>query len=169
MGLRERLYRQLDPQAREVEGLSGANRLVVVLIVLSSIVAVIGTESMITEGRESLFWTLEVVFAAVFLVEYGFRLWVAPLNGRYGQGWRGSLRYAVTPAAMLDLLAILPVLLMMAGGSVFLLRLARVARLLRLARLGRFSSALDNIRIAIGSRRHELGLSFAVAFVLLLL
>lgn len=169
LSLRERLHRQLDPQARDAEGLSGLNRIVVALIVVSSVVAIVGTEALVTAGREELFSGLEFLFAFVFLVEYGLRLWVAPLNGRYGRGWRASLRYAITPAAVLDLLAILPVLLMFAGGNLFLLRLARVARLLRLARLGRFSSALDNIRTAISSRRYELILSFAVAAILLLL
>ena len=57
---------------------------------------------------------------------------------------------------------------MAAGGSTFLLRFARILRLLRLARLGRFSYALDTVIAAIRSRGHELGLSMAVAFVLLL-
>jgi voltage-gated potassium channel len=165
---RERLHLELDPQAR-AGGISLTNRLVMVLIVASSVTAVLATEAAVTRGQEAVFNGLEMIFAAIFLVEYGLRLWVAPVSGRHGRGWRAVLRYALTPAAILDLVAILPVLLMMMGGSLFILRLARVARLVRLARLGQFSHALDNIVEAVRCRAYELWLSVVVAFVLLLL
>lgn len=169
MGLRQRLYLELDPQARAEGGISLTNRLVMALILVSSVTAVLATEGEITRGHEAVFDGLDMVFALVFLVEYALRLWVAPLSGRYGQGYRAVLRYALTPAALLDLIAVLPVLLMLMGGSLFLLRLARVARLVRLARLGQFSHALDNIVTAVKSRSYELWVSVIAAFVLLLL
>ena len=166
---RERLYLELDPQARAEGGNSLTNRVVMALILVSSVTAVLATEAAVTRGYEAVFNSLEMVFAVVFLGEYALRLWVAPVSGRYGHGWRAVLRYARTPAALLDLVAVLPVILMLAGGSLFLLRLARVARLLRLARLGQFSHALDNIVVAVKSRSYELWLSVIAAFVLLLL
>lgn len=167
--LRVRVHRQLDPQAREADGLSLANRLVVLLIILSSLMAVLATEPVVMAELGWLLNDAEYVFAAIFTVEYGLRLWIAPVSGRHGKGWRAVPRYMVTPAALLDLVAILPVILMLTGGSIFLLRFARVMRLIRLARLGRFSRALDNMVVAVRSRAHELVLSLLAAFVLLLI
>ena len=132
--------------------LSLTNRLVVALILVSSLVAILATEPAIIDEHRLLMVTLELFFAGIFLVEYVGRLWIAPISGRYGHGWRAILRYALTPAAILDFIAIAPVLLFFLSGNLFILRVARVARLVRLARLGQFSHALDNVTEAIKSR-----------------
>jgi len=112
---------------------------------------------------------LEWVFTGFFLLEYAARVWVQGENPMYNEGLIGRLRYVVTPAAVLDLLAIAPILVTFAGSEAFLLRLFRVFRVLRLARLGRFSQAMGNVIEAIRSRRHELWLSVGAALVLLVL
>ncbi len=93
---------------------------------------------------------------------------MVPENPRFAGLRFGRLRYMLTPAALLDLAALLPPLLTLAGGETFLLRAARLLRILRLARLGRFSTAMQHIGVAIRSRRYELLLSLGVAFGLLL-
>lgn len=104
----------------------------------------------------------------MFLIEYGARIWVAAENPAYAAGWRGRLRYVVSPTALVDLLALSPMLFVAYGSEVFLLRLVRLARILRLARLGRFSAAAAEIAAALRSRRYELGMSVALAGLLLL-
>lgn len=80
----------------------------------------------------------------------------------------GVFCYAGTPAAVLDVLVIAPILIAVGGGcEAFMLRLFRLRRLLRLARLGHFSEAMDYIVVAVRSRRHGLILSFYAALVLL--
>lgn len=81
----------------------------------------------------------------------------------------GRIRYAVTPAAILDLMAILPVLVLVGGSDTLLLRLFRLARILRLARLGRFSEAIHNIVDAVKSRAYELLFSLGVAITALII
>ena len=166
--LRSWFYHQLDPLGRREHGLAPGNMLVASLILASCIVAVLETEPELYEGHGRLFAVCEWVFATLFLLEYGIRLWIAPESGRYGEGWRGVLRYAVTPVALLDLLAILPVFLLLAGTDAFILRIARLLRLLRLARLGRFSLAMHDMLEALMLRSYELGLSLVIGFLLLL-
>ena len=140
--LRERTYLQLEPSARLKPGLSPANAVICVLIVFSVLVAILETEEKLVAQAQPFFNYLEWVFTVVFLLEYGARLWVQGENPKYNDGLGGRLRYAVTPAALLDLLAIAPILVTFAGSEAFLLRLFRLLRVLRLARLGRFSEAM---------------------------
>src|SRR5690606_15866140 len=114
-----------------------------------------------------LLW-LEVAVTVAFVIEYGLRLWVAGENPLY-RGPVGRLRYMVTPAALVDLLAIAPVLLGPFGGETFVLRLIRLFRILRVARLGRFSRAATAIAEALAARRYELVMSVVISGILLLI
>lgn len=160
--LRQALYHQLDPAAGNGR-LSLLNRLLVFTIFLAAFVAVIETEPTVATGRETLFRFIELGFGALFGLEYLVRLWVCveqPLH----HGVRFSRwRYAMSPAALIDIVAILPALIALAGGGALVLRFFRVLRIVRLAKLGRMSRAWRNLVEAVHSRRYELWLTLALA------
>lgn len=111
----------------------------------------------------------EAISVAIFAVEYVLRLWSAPANPRFASAPAGRLRYAVTPMAIVDLLAILPALLPFVGVD---LRFARALRLMRLFRLAKLTRYLRSIRLfgeVARDKREELVLSTFVLFLLLLL
>ena len=161
--LRRRLHEQLDPRRRR-RGLSRLNRVLVAAILASVALALLETERTVYVGREGLFRGAELGFAVLFSLEYLARLWTAAENG----GWRARLRWVVTPAALIDLLAIVPALLTIAAGPTYILRLARLLRIMRIAKLGRFSRAWDLARDAIASRRYELLLAFYAAVLVMI-
>lgn len=165
--LRRRVYVALDPKAWPRDGLSPANVVICVFIVLASITAILETEPAIYAGREALFYALELVFVAVFLAEYVLRQWTIVERPGFGHPLWGRLRYAFTFWAIIDLLAILPALLVIVGPDFFLLRTLRLLRIMRLARLGRFSSALAHLSEAVMLRRYELIMSVVCASLLL--
>jgi voltage-gated potassium channel len=102
-------------------------------------------------------------------MEYLVRLWAEGESPRF-RGVQGRIRYALTPAAIVDLIAFLPslVLPVLPGTSNFmLLRLFRLVRILRLARLGRFSLAMRHLSQAVTDRREELLLSLMLATFIL--
>jgi voltage-gated potassium channel len=163
--LRRRLAQALDPALRETPGMSGLNWAICGLIGLAILVAVLHTEPTLRAGHEALFLGLEVALTGLLAIEYALRVWVSVEN----PAWSGRrLRYAVTPAALLDLAAVLVVVVTAFGTEGFLLRLAMLLRVLRIARLGRFSNAFDTVVEALASRRVELGLSVGVSLALLL-
>jgi voltage-gated potassium channel len=166
--LRKRIYISLEPTARSAPGLSLTNKLLCGLIVFSALAAILETEVTLLSVAGTLFLYLEWGFTFIFFVEYVIRLWVANENPKFKDGISGIFRYARTPAAILDLLAIAPILITFGGNEAFMLRLFRLLRVLRLARLGRFSEAMNYIVVAVRSRRHELTLSFCAAVVLLI-
>lgn len=132
-------------------------------------VAVLESEVTIYTGNEALFRGVELVLGGIFLAEYLTRIWVAPEADPGGPAWRARLRFIFSPAGLLDLLALSPLLLEEMGPQAFLLRLARMLRILRFARLGQFSGAFAFLREALLSRRHELILGVGVASGLLVL
>lgn len=165
--VKQAIFRQFDPSVRK-QGLSIVNRFVIFLILAAVASAVIETEQAISGGREWLFRTLELGFGVLFLIEYCLRLWIADLNPAYSDSRHPRLKFATSPASIVDLLAIIPSFFYFAGGATLALRFVRFFRILRLARLGRFSRAWSELAEAVSSRREELFLAFSLACFTLL-
>ena len=151
--LRHRVYRALNPEAK----LGLTARLLILLILLATAFAIAETEVEMTRGREDLFRGAELLFAALFGVEYAVRLWSAP------EGHTSRLRYALKPSALLDLVAVVGALLPFIGADILVVRLLRIVRIVRLAKLGRYSRAFAILARAVRSRGNQLLVAFTLA------
>ncbi|HEX8394808.1 MAG TPA: ion transporter [Longimicrobium sp.] len=116
-------------------------------------------------GRE--FHAFEVFSVAVFAAEYLARLWSCVEDPHYRGALRGRLRFALRPLVLIDLLAVLPFLVMVAPVDLRVLRAARLFRLVRLLKMGRYITALALFRTVLRQKREELVLSVAFMAVLL--
>ncbi len=148
-------------------GLSPLNKALCVLIIISSVVAILETEDSFTAQLPRGFAAAELVFSVIFGIEYLARLWVVGIDSRY-RGVLGRVRYMLTPMALIDLAAILPIYLGLTATDPLLLRMCRLLRILRLAKLGRYSTALQHLVEAVRSRRHELSLSVLMTVTVLI-
>ena len=139
------------------------------LIVLNVIALILETEASVYAGWHAGFRIFEAVSVTLFTVEYIARVWACPEQPEYaGPGpVKGRLRYAMTPLAVFDLLAILPFLLgfILPGAD---LRLLRAFRLLRLLKLTRYSQALQSLGHVAVRQRRELVASVLVMAILLM-
>lgn len=149
-------------------GLSWLNRAICALILLAAFVALIETEPVVYRGNELWFLGFEWVVGSICLLEYLARAWVSVEKPGFEQPVKGRLRYLVSFSAVVDLLAIVPLLLGLFGMEALFIRLIRVMRILRLARLGRFSRALRELGQAVRARQFELYISFGLALLVLL-
>jgi len=166
--LRRSLHEALDPSARTT-GLSALN-LALCLAILGSVAAtIVETDPTISNGRESLFRAIELGFGSLFALEYLGRLWIAPEREPNRPPWAARLRWATSPSALIDLIALAPVLLVTAGAPLLVLRLFRLLRILRLAHMGPMSRALDLVAQALSARRYELTVTLALGGMLLVL
>lgn len=84
------------------------------------------------------FQLLELASVAIFTLEYAARLVAARADPRFAKARAAPLRWAITPLAIVDALAILPTLVGIGD-----LRVLRALRLLRLLKLGRYNAALQ--------------------------
>lgn len=159
-----------------LEGASHKSRLflivdipIILLILANVVAAALETVPHIQQQWGDELHLFEQISLAVFVVEYLLRLWVCLENpglNRLGP-WRGRLRFALTPYALIDLLVILPSLLtfILPGLDLRFLRLIRILRLLKLAR---YSPALATLGRVIVEERRALYATLMIMAVLLL-
>jgi voltage-gated potassium channel len=115
-------------------------------------------------------WLLrfEILSVMVFSIEHMLRLWVCTNNSKYSHPLRGRFRYAVTPLAIVDLLAVLPFYLPLTFAlDLRVIRLLRLFRFLRLIKIARYSEALRLITRVVRSKREELMLVVFICVLLL--
>jgi voltage-gated potassium channel len=139
------------------------------VIVAAVSVLIVGTVPSIEARWGRALRAFDVVVGLLFLLEYLARLWTAPVDPRYRDGWRGRLRYARSPLALLDLVAVIALLVPHLPIDLRQARLARLFALLRIGKLGRFGRSVSMAMHMIRSRRDDLLVAFAgLAFVLLI-
>ncbi|MBA2441787.1 MAG: ion transporter [Rubrobacter sp.] len=170
-GFKARLHELLEPSpSRDLPGklLDGV---LLSLIVLSVAAVILST----VEWVSGLYgWHLAVAqFAAtgVFTVEYVLRLYAAPAasDGRYRRPFLGRLRFALTPMALIDLLAIAPFYLVFFFSGAELAGTTLLLRVLRLLKLFRYSRSLAVFVEVLRGKGGQLVASFFVTGVLLVL
>lgn len=113
------------------------------------------------------FQILELFSLAIFTVEYILRLWSSTVDPRFAGPLRGRLRFAMTPMALVDLLAILPSYFQVAGFMAA--RALRLVRVFRIFKLGHYSLAVKTLGKAVRSKLPELGVTVFVIGILLVL
>ena len=156
------LYEQLEPSAWPKKGLSPVNIVIVGVILIGTIAAILQTEPLVFNGREQLFFVLELAFGVFFAVEYLIRLWVASqLPGPSATNKR--LRFVFSFSGLLDLVIILATFAPFVTVNLIVLRLVRLLRIVRLAKLGRMSAAIKRLSRAVSSRKYELLFTMGLA------
>lgn len=166
--MRKLLYRYVDASAWNKKGLSPFNFAICILIVASVLLAVIETERTISDAHRYFFLVSERILFALFALEYGLRVYVAPQNPKYS-GRFGRLRYMKSGWALFDLLALVSFAApYVTNSAAFYIRLTRIFRILRVSRLGRFTQAWNLLWVATTKRKFELLMSATLALILLL-
>lgn len=133
------------------------------LIVVSIVLAVLATEPDLSTQHLIFLKTLDIVIAVLFSIEYLARLWIASLKSGNDRGVSGVIKYALSPLAIIDLIAIAPTFIGMItstqfyGTSVF--RMIRLVRIGRLGRSNRFRKSIKRFHYAITSKKNELTIS----------
>lgn len=172
IGLRKKLYSQMEPDARTTPGLSPVNIVIVTLVLLSFLALALETEPTLSSAWQQGIAIFNVAIVLIFAVEYIMRVWAAGENPKY-RGVRGRLRYMATPYALADVIAFLPELLWMlfapAGVGDETLMVLRVLRLARLVKIARFVPAFDvlgaTVRRAGGQLFTTLAMALALVYV----
>ncbi len=169
MGLRKRLYTQLEPTAREKTGLSPFNLFIVILVLLSFLALALETEPTMGADWMRAIDVFNVAIIIIFALEYLLRLWVAGENPEY-RGVRGRVRYICSGYALADLVAFLPellwILLAPDDASAQIVMVLRVLRLARLAKISRFIPAFDVLGATLSRAGQQLFTTLAMAMAL---
>lgn len=137
------------------------------LILLNLVAVILETVPELADRYGVAFDVFEAVSVAIFSVEYLLRLWSCTSNPKYRHPVFGRIRFALTPMALIDLIAIAPAYV---PGDVFLdlryVRVVRLVRLLRVLKMARYSQTLRTFSNVVGARVWDLGL---IGFFLVIL
>jgi voltage-gated potassium channel len=161
---RRMVYHMLGGEGHEDPWVKLIDRFLILLIVANVAAVVAESVEALALVHGPVFHAFDVASVIVFSVEYLLRLWTAVElpDPRYKHPLWGRLRWAVSPMALIDLLAVLPFYL---GYFVEMdLRAIRVLRVLRVFKLSRYSMAM-NVLAAVA--RQESRVIGATMFILM--
>lgn len=116
-----------------------------------------------------IFYWIELVSTVLFTLEYLVRLWVAPEHARYrGLSDNAARRaYILSPAALLDFLATVPLYAALLGYGD--LKILLLFRLVRFFKLGRYSPGMASLGAALHAERKALAACIVILIGVMLL
>jgi len=125
------------------------NVLIYILILISIINLMLMTVPEFQEKYGDIFLQIRNIVMPIFIVEYILRLYASGSLDEY-KGFKGKIKYATTPYAIIDLLAILPYILVHFASfpnssALRSLRLLRVFRLFRVKKYAIFVQLMKKI------------------------
>ncbi len=129
----------------------------IILLIAANVLAVIfQTEPTLETEYKGFFYNFELISTIIFTMEYVCRMWVCTLDKRYQGGIKGRLRYAITPMALVDIIAIAPFYLQFIKMDLRIARAIRLMRLVRILKMGRYAHAVKTLTNVIARKKEEL-------------
>jgi voltage-gated potassium channel len=121
------------------------DKLLVALILINLVAVALESVPEIGNRYAFGFAAIEYFSLIVFTVEYGLRLWAAIEHGphRHLAAIRSRLKYALSPAGLVDLIAVLPFWLVLVLPGDF--RVLLVFRIVRFFKIARYSPAMRSL------------------------
>lgn len=143
---------------------------IISLIVTNVLAVILETVPSVGGPYSSFFRLFEVFSVAIFTVEYLVRLWACTADSRYRGAIVGRLRFALSPMALVDLVAILPFYLpVILSMDLRIIRAVRLLRLVRVFKMGRYSQALRSLGSVLRAKKEELFIVISIVCLLLVL
>jgi voltage-gated potassium channel len=167
---KQTLYNIFEDTGKERTAARAVRQFLVFLIVINVALSVVETVPKIQESFNGPLKAFQLISGQIFLIEYVLRLYVADLHPplrRYGPIF-ARLRYAIHIDAIVDLIAVLPLLLVLFETNTAVTTLV-ILRLLRFLKLARYSPALRSLLSAVASERQALMGSTVIIFGVVLL
>jgi len=141
------------------------------LILLNVLAIILESVPRLEVSYRETFDQFELFSVLVFTAEYLTRIYCCVytrLNRNKDKAnWKIRLRYAFTPLALFDLIAILPFYLALFFNLD--LRFLRAFRILRIFKLSRYSKAMQMLLMVLKEEKKSLAAAFSILFVVLIL
>src|SRR5262245_16202105 len=108
MDWKARVFKALEVEDDDVGIERTINIALLFLIVVNVLTVILETVRGLDEEYHAGFHAIEVFSSVIFSLEYGLRLWSCTSVEKYRSPLLGRLRFAVTPLALVDFVAIVP-------------------------------------------------------------
>lgn len=177
-GLREHIYHFIDNEEEQSFGSQSFELFITGLILLSIV-------SIVLESFEDLrlqygyyFNLFETLTLAIFTIEYILRISTADFKYKDINSWPAAAwRFMTSGSGIVDLIAIAPIFFHFASffgfrefarGDFRFIRILKITRLLRIFKMNSFTNSITVVADVFSEKRHDLGITLFVTFVLLL-
>jgi voltage-gated potassium channel len=164
--LQRKVHQFLDPDHRDTGTEKVVHGFIIILILLNVIVVSMETIHPLYKSYYKWFHAFDLFTIVVFSIEYVLRVWSCTAMEKYRHPVLGRLRYMLSFAALIDLLAIFPFYLPLVIGVD--LRSIRVLSLFRFLKMGRYFKAARVISTVIKEKKNELTLSLLLMIGLII-
>ncbi len=119
--------------------------LLMLLILLTVVSVILESDDVIYQRHKIFFWVVETLSITVFSIEYVLRVWSSGELKKY-RHFKGRIKYMLTPMAIIDLLAVLPVIFgFFVNRDLMVLRGFRLVRIFKLTRYSRSMNLLMSV------------------------
>jgi voltage-gated potassium channel len=140
------------------------------LIIVNVLVVILETVSSIHTQYLVEFRFIDEFSIIVFTIEYILRIWTCTLHKKYQNPVTGRLRYAITPLAIVDLLAFLPFYLpVFLPIDLRMLRELRLLRLIRVLKLGRYSESIKLFEEVLVRKKEDIIVALGILLMVLVI
>ena len=144
MPLRKKIFMILERESHS-KFAEFVHYLLMALILLTVISVILESDESIYQNHRLFFWLIEVISLTVFSIEYVLRVWSSGEIKKY-RHFKGRIRYMLTPMAIVDLLAVMPVLFgFFVNRDLMVLRGFRLVRVFKLTRYSRSMNLLISV------------------------
>jgi voltage-gated potassium channel len=155
-GLRRRVYQILEQGPVGDRVSKAVDRFLVVLILVNLIAVALESIPQYEQRYATTFAAIEFFSLIVFTIEYGLRLWCSVEHGphQHLSPRQARLKYALSAAGIIDLIAVLPFwFAMILPGE---LRVVLVFRMVRFFKFARYSPAMRSLLDVLYNERRAL-------------
>jgi voltage-gated potassium channel len=143
---------------------------IIILIVLNVVAIALDTLTGVPEHFLKIMKLFEIVSIGIFTIEYSLRLYVSDITHPSKNKFSSIIKFMISPFGIIDLLAILPFYIpFIIKVDLRFLRILRLIRFLRVLKISRYNTTLKLIRDVLKEKKAELGMTFFIAFLILLI
>ncbi len=168
--IKQRLYEIVaePPEGDKIGNV--VNIAILSLIAVNVMVGILETVPSLNAKMPEFFYYFEFVSVIIFTMEYVLRMWACTSQEQYRHWFKGRLKLALTPMALIDLFAIAPFYLQVLLGGVDLrfIRVLRLFRLFRLFRMGRLTKAFGTLALVFRRKKEELYIAVVVLIIVVI-
>lgn len=178
-GFREKIYHIVDNE-EEQNFVSQAFEIFITTLILTSIITIV-LESFdhLRAAYGVYFDYFESVTLGIFTVEYLLRVWTADYKFKEADSWSAAAwKFISSGTGIVDLIAISPIFFHLTGllglgvgarqSDFRFIRILKITRLLRIFKMNSFTNSITVVADVFKEKRHDLGITLFVTFVLLL-
>ena len=167
MTLQDKLY-VLFEKPEENKASFIFNSTIYILIFISIVNLMFSSVESLQNEYGNIITIVRNIIMPIFVLEYMLRLYASGSLDQY-KGVLGKFKYAKTPYAVIDLLAILPYILLNSGFNSAFIRSLRLLRIFRLFRVKKYAMFIQQMRKITSNMKEELVVLLFYTVVLLVM